>query len=60
MARTLDGMFTTSGSVWSRLARNVRLFLRIAAQLIDYSVNGTRIRRSYRAKEARGDVYWLD
>ena len=60
MARTLDGMFTKSGSLWSRSVRNVRLLMRIVAQMIDYFTKGTRVRRSYRAKESRGEVHWLD
>ncbi len=60
MARTLDGMFTKSGSFWSRCVRNVRLLMRIVAQTIDYFIRGTRVRRSYRARESRGEVHWLD
>ena len=60
MARTLDGMYTTRGSLWSRLMRNVRLLLRIGTQMFDYFVTGARIRREYRRRKARGEVYWLD
>jgi hypothetical protein len=32
----------------------------MAQMLYAYLIIGRRIRQSYRAKEARGDVFWVD
>ena len=58
--RTIDGKFTTSTSIWSRVWRDARLLVRLGKQIIQYWTVGFRIRRSYRKKEARGEVFWLD
>ena len=58
--RTIDGKFTTSTSVWSRVWRDVRLLVRLGKQIMQYWTAGSRIRRSYRKREARGKVFWLD
>ncbi len=58
--RTLDGKFTTSTSIWSRMWRDIRLLARLGTQIIQYWTEGTRIRRSYRKKDAKGEVHWLD
>ncbi len=42
------------------LWRDVRLLWRIAAMLVQYWVQGGRLRREYRRREARGEVLWLD
>ena len=44
----------------SRLRRDVALLWRIAGMVIQYAFAGGRLRREYRRKEARGEVYWLD
>ena len=58
--RTIDGKFTTRTSVWSRVWRDVLLLTRLGRQIVQYWAEGSRIRRSYRRKEARDEVYWLD
>ena len=58
--RTLDGNFSKKTSLWSRLLRDVRLLARLGKQALGYAVTGGRVRRKYRAKQARGEVFWLD
>jgi hypothetical protein len=58
--RTIDQRFTRDTSFWQRLGRDVRLLWRMAQMLYAYLIIGRRIRQSYRAKEARGDVFWVD
>lgn len=58
--RTIDGKFTTSTSAWSRVWRDVRLLGHLGRQIVQYWTKGSRIRRSYRRKDDRGEVYWLD
>jgi hypothetical protein len=58
--RTIDGHLITETSLWQRLKRNGRLLLRMGQMLFAYFVVGNRIRRVYRAKEARGEVFWVD
>ncbi len=40
--------------------RDIALLVRIAWMLVGYFVVGGRIRRRYRALEARGLVFWVD
>jgi hypothetical protein len=40
--------------------RDLRLLVRIARMLLDYLVAGGRLRRRYRALEARGETFWVD
>jgi hypothetical protein len=58
--RTVDKQFTTKASLWERLGRDGRLLLRMARMLKVYIFVGGRIRRAYRAKEAGGEIYWVD
>ena len=44
----------------SRWRRDASLALRIFWMLVGYFVVGGRIRRRYRALEARGEVFWVD
>ena len=53
--RTLD----TAHQVGS-VRRDLALLLRIAGMVFQYVVEGGRVRRAYRRKEARGEVYWVD
>ena len=53
--RTLDTASRTLG-----LKRDVGLLLRLGAMLFQYLVPGGRLRREYKRKEARGEVYWVD
>jgi hypothetical protein len=52
--RTLDSART------SGLRRDVALLWRIATMLFQYCVDGGRLRREYRRREARGEVFWVD
>lgn len=58
--RTLDHEFTTSASRLARLRRDLRVLLRIADMLRGYLHVGGRVRRAYRNKETRGQIYWVD
>jgi hypothetical protein len=50
---------TPSGPV-PGLWRDARLAYRIAAMVVQYWVDGGRLRRAYRRCEAAGEVLWLD
>lgn len=58
--RTIDNQFVQHETWWSRTARDLRLLARLAMMTIDYFIAGRRVRREYRAREARGEVYWVD
>ncbi len=58
--RTIDGQLVKGTSFWAQLWRDVRLLWRIAQMLYAYLVRGHRTRQAYRAKEARGEVFWVD
>ena len=53
--RTLPAAQSTSG-----FRRDLALLRRIAGMLLQYLFAGGRLRREYRRKQARGEVYWLD
>ena len=53
--RTLPSAQNTSG-----FRRDLALLRRIAGMLVQYLFAGGRLRREYRRKQARGEVYWLD
>jgi hypothetical protein len=53
--RTLAAGRTTSG--WRR---DLALLRRILGMVLEYTFAGGRLRREYRRKEARGEVYWVD
>jgi hypothetical protein len=40
--------------------RDVRLLVQIVRMIFGYVVAGGRVRRRYRALEARGETLWLD
>lgn len=58
--RTLDEQNTRSFSFSARAARNAKLLLRLAKMVKGYFTTGASIRRSYREKERRGEVYYVD
>jgi len=53
--RTLD-----ERSRASRWTRDLRLLWRMAGMLFGYFTVGTRVRREYRRREARGETFWVD
>jgi hypothetical protein len=53
--RTLEGIAPTAA-----LRRDLRLLWRMAVMLLRYWTVGGRMRREYRKREARGEVYWVD
>ena len=55
MVRTLQTDRTAAG-----LGRDLALLRRIAAMVWQYAVAGGRLRREYRRREARGEVFWVD
>jgi len=58
--RTIDEQAIKGTSFWQQVGRDVRLLRRIAQMLYTYLVIGRGIRRKYRDKETRGEVYWVD
>lgn len=58
--RTLDEQNTQSFSLRSRLVRNAKLLRRLARMVKGYFTTGATIRREYREKERRGEVYYVD
>jgi hypothetical protein len=40
--------------------RDLKLLFQMAGMLVAYFVVGGRLRRRYRALEARGETFWLD
>ena len=58
--RTLDEQNTQSFSLGARAVRNLKLLLRIASMAIGYFTTGAGIRRRYREKERRGEIYYVD
>jgi hypothetical protein len=53
-------MRTLQSSQSSGLRRDLVLLQRIAVMLFQYVVAGGRMRREYRRREARGEVFWVD
>ena len=58
--RTLDEQNALAFSLRSRALRNIKLLVRIASMLKGYFTTGAAIRRRYREKEKRGEVYYVD
>ena len=58
--RTIDGQLFNSVSFFGRLRRDIKLLLRLSQMIFSYLIQGRRIRRAYRLKEAQGEIYWLD
>lgn len=58
--RTLDQEFTIRVSRLARFRRDLRVLLRMTGMLWGYFRVGGRVRRAYRTKETRGQVYWID
>ena len=58
--RTVEGDEDRRGSLWSRLRSDAALLVRIQRMLVHYFATGARIRRTYRAKEAAGETFWVD
>jgi len=52
--RTLQGPTTTG------LRRDLTLLRRIGGMVWQYLFQGGRLRRKYRRKQARGEIYWVD
>ena len=53
-------MRTLDSSPSSTLRRDLALAWRIAVMLFQYTFAGGRLRREYRRREARGEVFWVD
>ena len=58
--RTLDEQNTQSFSLVARAWRNLKLLWHIAMMATDYFRTGGVIRRNYREKERRGEIYYVD
>jgi hypothetical protein len=53
-------MRTLQARAAAGFARDLALLWRMAGMLFQYFVTGGRLRREYRRRESRGEVYWLD
>ena len=58
--RTLDQQSSQDTSLWRRLASDGRLLWRIARMAFGYLTVGRRIRKDYKAKQARGEKFFVD
>jgi len=58
--RTLDDQNIRSFSLQARLARDLRLVVRLLLMVKAYFTTGASIRRRYREKQRRGETYYLD
>ena len=58
--RTLDEQNESSFSLTARVKRDVRLLGKIASMVLAYFTTGRAIRRAYRDKARRGEVYYVD
>jgi hypothetical protein len=47
-------------SIWKRTRRNVYLVRRMALMIYSYFTVGRRVRRIFREKEARGEIFYVD
>jgi hypothetical protein len=47
-------------SLWARARRDVALLRRMAFMIYGYQTLGRRVRRIYREKEARGEIFYVD
>ena len=47
-------------SLWARARRDVSLLRRMAFMIYGYLTLGRRVRRIYREKEARGEIFYVD
>ena len=58
--RTLDEQNSRTFSLRARIVRDLKLLWRIASMAKAYFRTGAAIRRSYREKERRGEIYYVD
>jgi hypothetical protein len=58
--RTLDEQSSRTFSLWARAVRDFKLLLRIVSMVKSYFTTGAAIRRRYREKERRGEIYYVD
>jgi len=47
-------------SLWARVRRDVSLLRRMAFMIYGYLTLGRRVRRVYREKEVRGEIFYVD
>ena len=47
-------------SLWARAQRNLALLQRMAFMIYGYLTLGRRVRRIYREKEVRGEIFYVD
>ena len=60
MVRTVDNPASAQQSRWQKLLADASMLLRFAAMIAYYQTAGRRLRRRYRACEARGEIFWVD
>lgn len=48
------------GSRWARVARDLRVLRRLLRLVGGYFVTGARVRRRYRQRQRRGEVFFVD
>lgn len=58
--RTLDEQNIGSVTLLARARRDFELLLRIVSMAFGYFTTGAAIRRRYREKQRRGEIYYVD
>ena len=58
--RTLDEQNARSNSLRARVKRDLKLVARLFSMLYGYLTTGASIRRRYRDRERRGEIYYVD
>ena len=58
--KTIDGQVTKKSSVWHKLKRDILLIVQIVKMLYVYLTTGSRVRKKYKDKVARGEIFWVD
>jgi len=58
--RTVDNPASEKQTRWQKLRSDVALLFRFAGMTLYYFTEGRRLRKAYRACEARGETFWVD
>ena len=58
--RTIDASNGPRATLWAQWRANLGLLSRILRMVLHYCTVGSRVRRAYREKARRGEIYWID
>lgn len=58
--RTVDTAASAKQTRWQKLRSDAALLLQFAGMTFYYFTEGRRLRKTYRACEARGETFWVD